>query len=538
MVRTAQRLLWTTALLLILIFTSPLYTSTPPRLIVLISVDQMRGDYPDRWNPFWTGGLRRLLTQGRSFTNCFYEHANTQTGPGHATLITGTYPAQHSIVTNTFYDRNTHHIFYCVTDSLEWRKGQHLLAPTFLKTPALGDLLKATQPSARVVSIAHKDRVAILMGGHAADLVLWFDRHAGTWGHSRYYGDSIPAWVRWWNRQFPAARWQHWQWTPAGSLAMYATADSVDWEGTFPGGDRQFPHTLPDTSNRNTFLKAYLCSPPAIEDVFLLAEAAVLAEGLGRDTIPDLLLLGVSAPDYLGHRFGPDSREIAEMFLFLDRRLGKFLSFLDSTVADYLVVLTSDHGVCPIPEYLQKLELNAGRLVEDSIITFVEQKLHRHFGIPDTPWVEAFIPPSLFLNRSAAQQVDADWKQVIDSVLVWLSWYRGISLAITPEELLNPQCPLLPQQKRWLGNDVYPGRTGDILVQPQPFWIFDHRTAMHGSWYEYDRYVPLIFYGKGVQQGRITTRCEPIDIVPTLLHLLDIPLPSWLHGSVLPLQSP
>jgi len=221
----------------------------------------MRGDYPDRWNSFWSGGLRRLLLGGRSFTNCFYEHANTQTGPGHATLITGTYPAQHSIVTNTFYDRNTHHIFYCVTDSLEWHKGQQRLAPTFLKVPTFGDLLKATQPSARVVSIAHKDRVAILMGGHSADLVLWFDRHTGRWGH-------------------------------------------VDWEGTFPGGDRQFPHTLPDTSNVNTFLKAYLCSPPAVEDVFLLAEASVLAEGLGRDTVPDLLLIGVSAPDYLGHRFG------------------------------------------------------------------------------------------------------------------------------------------------------------------------------------------------------------------------------------------
>ncbi len=518
--------------------TLPTLAVPQPKLIVIISIDQMRGDYLYRWDRFWIGGFRRLLEHGRSFSQCFYEHANCQTGPGHATLATGTYPAQHSIVTNVFYDRNSRTFFYCAEDSVAHQQGRSLLAPTFLKVPTLGDFLKEHLPRARVVSIAHKDRVAILTGGYLPDLVVWFDPKTGQWTHSAYYGDTLPQWLQRWAAAFPVTRWQRWQWTPMGSSAMYLTADSVPWEGSFPGGSNHFPHQLPDTSHFATFLKAYLCSPPAVADIFHLSEAAIEAESLGKDSIPDLLFIGISATDYLGHRFGPDSREIAELFLAVDRYLGMFLHFLDSTVTDYLLVLTADHGVCPIPEYLQRLELNAGRLYADSIRTYLESKFHQHFGTPPTPWVEAIVPPSVFLNHQAAEHLGIAWQTVLDSAIIWLSWYRGIHLAITPDMLFDPQCTLLPQQKRWLRNDIYPGRTGDILIQPQPFWIFGKKTAMHGYWYEYDRYVPLVFYGYGVTPGKMPTRCEPIDIVPTILQQLQLPQPAWLPGHPLPLQTP
>lgn len=504
-----------------------------PQLIVLISVDQMRGDFLKRWENFWQGGFSTLLQKGIVFDNCYYEHYTNMTGPGHAIIATGTYPNKNSITHNYIYSSKSSSFYYCVEDSLATEKGDYLFSPNFLKVPTIGDLLKEQFPKSRVVSIAHKDRAAILLGGKKANTVLWFDAKKLTWTSSPYYGKE-PNWIKDFNKLYPVARWSNWVWQSRLPTNAYFTADDVSWEGEFPGGDRRFPHQIPALKDTGLFRSAYLCSPAAIEDLFALAETSIRREKLGQRQTPDLLCISISATDYAGHIFGPESNEIAELYIHLDGKLQQFIEFLDSHFSHYLLVLTSDHGVSPVPEYLKKMKIHAGRIDIEEFQNSIEQKLRQaypHLG--NHTELSVFFPPYLSVRVPSPDNNDCkNFEGICDSIIHWGKQFPGIWMVI-PISKIHDDTVLTETQRIWLVRDYYPNHVGDFFIITEPYWIWGKKTTTHGTWYEYDRYVPLIFYSSNLQPKRSMQRCEPVDIVPTILSLMNLPIPEWIDGKPL-----
>lgn len=519
-----------------------------PKLIVVISYDQFRGDYPDRFAGVWgTRGFRRLAAEGAYAPHCMFRHANNMTGPGHATLLTGMYPARSGIVSNEFYDRSAGRTLNCVEDttfrtfgSSDGRSG---VSPRNLVAPTIGDLLRERTPDSKVIGISMKDRGAVLMAGQRANLAVWFDgAHFTT---STFYAETLPAWLVSWNAQGMVASAAGRVWQQALPDDQYAMSDSLPWEGRFPGGDRSFPHALPASPTAAGFDYGFLLSPFAIEAEFDLARTAVESEQLGRDAAPDMLCISVSTTDYVGHLFGPDSREVQDIFYHADRILGDFIDYLDGRVGreNYVLVVSSDHGVAPVPEMLRadvvRPAIDAGRVRAIDMLEEVESRLEQAFpaGQP-VKWTGAFEPPSLFLNPAAIAASGADRDVIVDTLCAVLRRYRGIGPVVAARDLAAGSRPegTDPELFALIRNDYYPDRTGDVVLYPQPYWIWGSVPATHGAPYDYDRSVPLYFFGGGVSvpAERLTRPTEPADIAPTLARLLGLPLSGTDGTSLLP----
>ena len=319
---------------------------SPPRLILLVVIDQARGDYLDRFRPLLSGGLGRLLDNGISYTQAYHGHARTLTAPGHATLATGLHPAHHGIISNQWFDREKKEDAYCVGDPVHDRSPRNLLGST------LGDWLKNSDSASLVYSASGKDRSAILLGGHEADAAIWYDRLTGHFISSSYYGNNNTRWLAAFNdRKIPdqsfAAPWKplpvETDLSPFGILTLD--------EGAYTTG---FPRALGGRSSipGAGYYSDYFASPAGDGYLALLAREIVQHKNLGKDDHPDLLALGFSSLDAVGHEYGPDSREVLDTLLRLDRALGELLSFLDLEVGKnrILVALSSDHGVLSLPE--------------------------------------------------------------------------------------------------------------------------------------------------------------------------------------------
>jgi len=511
--------------------------AAPPRLLVVLVFDQMRGDYLWRWEPFWSEGFRQLLHEGFAYRQCFFEHAATVTCAGHATIATGAAPERHGISGNSLVATCCQRL---LTGCAEDTAGRP--SPFWLQLPTLGDALRARFPTARVIALSHKARAAIMLGGHSPTGVFWLDPdHDGLVSMP---GLPTPDWLAEWNRQ-------HSPWRYAGMLweallpAALAPPDSVPWEAPFPEGTTAFPHRIP--SQGAHFWDGFLLSPFSVEWLLEAAQSMLLHEQLGADSIPDLLWISISTTDFAGHFFGPDSREVLELYLACDRLLGRFLHFLDSALgrANYALVLTSDHGVAPIPEMLARRGpgaypgIDAGRISLDELVSFLNQKLRAAFG----PRAGAFWilpdPPLLLLQRELIRAAGVSPEAVRDSLVHWLSQYEGIGIVVPSEALSTGHSRvLLPDTLSQLLRRSFPaGRAGDILFYPKPFWIFGTEVpTTHGTPYEYDRSVPLLFFGGRFAAGSSAEPVSPESIAPTLAQLVGISLPS-ATGQVLTIPS-
>ncbi|HYF03113.1 MAG TPA: alkaline phosphatase family protein, partial [Patescibacteria group bacterium] len=287
-------------------------TTQKPKLIVVISYDQMRGDYVERWGNTWSkDGFLKIKNEGAYFKNCFFEHATNMTAPGHATLLTGCYPAKTGIVANDFYEPSIDKIIYSCEDST------YGLSPRNMKTLALGDMLQSQSTKSKVFAIALKDRAAILMAGQRPTGAVWFDGDKGEFTTSKYY--QRPAWLDEFNDANPLMQYTGLTWTTAipDSLALF---DAVKYEMDFPGGTNIFPHALSKEPD-SLLLEGYYYSPYSVHHLFQLANYTIEKETLGRDSITDILCIGVSTTDIVGHGFGPDSRELQELYIHCDRML-------------------------------------------------------------------------------------------------------------------------------------------------------------------------------------------------------------------------
>src|ERR1700728_118343 len=328
-----------------------------PKLVVVIVIDQFRGDYLERYrDQFGEGGFRLFLDHGANFTDCNYDYANTRTAPGHATLFTGAYSNGHGIAANEWWDPKKKHMVSSVEDDatklVGVNGGKTGASPHNLLADTLGDELKlATQGNARVFGISLKDRAAVLPAGFAGDAAYWIDPSSGAWVTSTYYREDLPQWVQDFNSTRPAKYWNR-EWKDAQGTVLRSTAHRQSKDGSEAG--------CYDVVGPTAFANEY---------EFEFAKELMQYENVGRGPATDLLSISLSPNDILGHQVGPDSPEMRQMALDLDRELADFFGFLGHQVglANVWIALSADHGVSPLPDAAKKLRIpaangNAGKL--------------------------------------------------------------------------------------------------------------------------------------------------------------------------------
>ncbi len=523
----------------------------PPRLAVVISVDQMRADYLERFAPWYCeGGFRRFMQQGLMFTECRHEHAITKTGPGHATLLTGVEPCQHGIIENDWKQRQLSGLdaVNCVEDRAapllapgladKWRPAQgrsprHLLADT------VGDQLKLAHGAAsKVYGLADKDRAAILMSGRRADAAYWM-LEDGRFVTSTYYRSAPPPWLTRFNASHPISRYFGLVWDRLVSEQPYNQVQGPDdarGEATPAGLGRTFPRRVDggEAAPSTGFAKAFNLVPWNNEHVAALARELIVQGNLGADDgAPDLLALGFSQPDAIGHAYGPDSHEVMDTYLRLDRTLAAFFDFLDERVGlkNCVIVLTSDHGCAPLPERVQLSsgKVSAGRLNDKKLLQAALTAMEQAYGpSPSGAWATRdgsgfHLNQAALLSRGVAlAEAEKTLQAALEAVPAVASTYTRAQLTgSAPLDAAGEAMRL----------SYYPARSGDVMFVLKPYYIDAGGSGTtHGQPYDYDQHVPLLWLGAGVPAGKRDDRVGTQELASTLAPLLGIRPPSLAKG--------
>ena len=544
--RFAHGLLWT-ALLALGMQCDPLFAQAPEEsksdikegLVVLIAVDQLRRD---RLAEVAGGALSQLLAEGRVFDRAVLGHGVSTTCPGHAVMLTGLHPNRHGLPSNTFFDREAGKVRYCLEDDdpetlvlggTDRRSPRNMTATTF------GDWLKRERPSSKVFSVAAKDRAAIAMGGQQPDGVYWFDRSQGRFTTSGYYSKTLPSYVKAFNGSEPTEdgfmaslpmEWTH----PTGRLRP------DDYEGEDPRLNRISGH--PVISADAATSAASLYPSPYMDSVTVdLAMRVLEAERLGSRDALDVLAVGLSATDTIGHLYGPRSAEAEDGLRRLDADLNRLLEALMSSVPrnKLWIVLTADHGVAELPEWRHeqrslKCPEPSGRISYLDLGGAIFWGIYKHFSWPfgdPRDWV-SLDGGHLVVNREKARAAGVDPSDVIGALEAALESLDYVVEAWRADELLDAKS----EAGRLMAKSYVPGRTGDLLLQLAEDCLIDELGTTHGSLYAYDRDVPLVIAGPGVMSGVDSQPAETVDIGPTLADLLGVTPPPALDGEILRLH--
>ena len=539
----------------------PLARNGPPRLAVLIVFDQMRADYLTRWDSlFGGGGFHRLEREGAWFQNCHYPYAATWTAPGHASLATGCSPMKHGIVGNTWYDRTTGQSLYPVySDRYELvpllrgtvKKevgGWPGVWPGALLVETLGDALKrATDGRGRVVSLSLKDRSAVLLGCRQpwTDACYWFFPSRGTFVTSTFYrpnGRPHP-WVTQFNDGRPADQWFGRDWARLRPDLDYTRAsgpDDVAAEGIGWGQGRTFPHPMTGGLSKpgRSYYEALGNAPYGNTLLLELAKRAIDAERLGQKDAPDLLCLSFSCNDMIGHVWGPDSQEVLDVTLRSDDLVKALLNHLDAKVGRgrYVVALTADHGVCPLPEVARRRGEKAGRVPPELLKEKAEAFLNETFreGKGQVSWIEAQEDFWIYLNQKVLQTQNLQPAQVEARLAGWLSRQPGVQKVCTRAELTGGAV-----KDDGIGKAVrrsfHPARSGDVVVVLKPYHILGKALdtgTTHGSPHPYDTHVPLLVSGPAIPAGKRSEAVTPQAVAAILAWSLGIEPPRGASAPV------
>lgn len=510
----------------------------PPRLVVLLVVDQMRGDFVERYGFQWNAGLRRLVDEGAWFREAAYPYAVTSTCVGHATISTGAFPASHGIVGNSWFDRAAGRSTSCTADPAVTTisygapvSGGH--SPWRLLVPTLSDELRAQQGTpGRVATISLKERTAIMMAGHRADAVMWFNATAGSFVTSSAYAAAPVSFVADALARRPIAADHGKVWTRTLPEPSYLYSD--DGLGEKPGSywSARFPHELKGKSGApdGQFYDAWTKSPYADEYLGYLAVSAIDALKLGQGTTTDFLGVSFSVLDSVGHQFGPTSHEAQDVLVRLDRTIGGLLAHLDRTVGAgrYVVALAGDHGASPIPEQAAALGLGGGRLDVTGLREAVAAALETAVG--PGKYEARFQGAEFIFEPRVRDRMEHD-RAVVEAVRAAVRAVPGVAAAYFVTDLPAAAAAGDPVARALLANN-YPGRSGDLAVVPKPYWLFvtadgtpqPGSATSHGTPYGYDQRVPVILFGSGVKPGEYLSDATPADIAPTLARLCGITL--------------
>lgn len=491
-----------------------------PRLLLLIAVDQLRYDYLTRFGAEFGAGFARLLAEGAVFTNAHLEHYPTVTAVGHATMLSGAPPAVSGIVGNDWYERAEGRSVTSVEDPKtllvgagpDSRQGS---SPHRLEVTTIGDELKLAGRGSKVVSVSFKDRSAILMGGRRADAAYWWDDKSGAFVTSTWYAAQLPEWAEAFNRRRPADAWVGREWRgPAdgsGPGPLLATLP--------PAPGAELHRALWFTAFGNELLAAF-------------AEVALEGEALGSREATDVLAVSFSVNDAIGHTKGPFSPEVRAVTLETDQAIGRLLATVDRLVGlpKTIVVLTSDHGVAPVPEELLAQRLPAGRVTREALVDAAQAALVAAYG--PGRWIEGRAGSSLYLDRWLVRERGLDAAAVERAAAAGVEQLAGVWRAYTRSELLEGRLPPDRWSRRVLAS-FHRERSGDVEVLLEPFWIPGGSQATHGSPWSYDSHIPLVLMGSGIRSGRHDAAVALNDLAPTLAALLAIEPPNGSSGRVL-----
>ena len=506
-------------------------STTSPKLLVILVIDQMRFDYLDRYARFWEHGLKRLRDEGAIFEQAFYPYLNTVTCAGHATIGTGSFPATHGIIMNEWWQRAEKRRVPCTEDSnvvsiayggTADRIGHSALK---LRVPTIGDRLRAASPASRVVTLSMKPRSTVMLAGHGGTAVTWFGDSNAWATSSAYTPGPIPA-VAAYVSNHPVDRDRDTIWTRTRDAGDYTGEDENRFERPRPAWSSHFPHPLAGAAGvpPNEFYNLWERSP--FSDTYLgaMAAAHVKAFQLGQRDVVDYLGVSFSGLDYVGHDFGPDSQEVQDELIRLDRTLGQLFSDLDQMVGrdKYVVGLSADHGVARIPEAQQAAGVDAGRVVNATVRKVGEAAMVAAHG--PGQYLALVEYTNVYLTDAARARADADptfIKPFVDAV----SGVPGV-LKVFPSRGLEQKRSSPDPIERAAALSHFPGESGDIVVILKPNWIgTDTSTTTHGSMHAYDQHVPVLFWGAPIKAGRFSTPATPADLAPTLAALVKLPMP-------------
>lgn len=475
-----------------------LWPGEKPKLVVVIVIDQFRADYLSRYqNQFSENGFKALMKNGAHFPFGEYDILQSMTAPGHGTILTGAYPYQMGIPINDWYDHRTQSDVYCVEDKdsalvgVDANSKDPGVSPKNLIGTTVGDELKNIDSQSKMIALALKDRAAVLMGGHRADLAFWYDNNAAQWVSSKYYlsTGALPPWMNKLNEQVKKTKCD----------------------------------------------QSQACG---IDQTLQAFQAALEHEKMGQSAGTDILAVSFSSHDYAGHRHGPNSNEMLPMTLAEDKAIEQMRKLINQHVQGGLqktvFVLTADHGVAPAPEYLKSRRIETGNIDEEAIMQDINTVLNKKYGkIKSGKWVRHVTDFNFYLDEEAVQSAKTPEAIIQKDAKDVLLKHPGFAQAFTQSEYESGQLP--PGMfARQIKKTFFRGRSGQVIGIPKPFYINKTRSkATHMTGYSYDRTVPIVFSGFGIRPGVYAEKAEVIDIAPTLSFMLGVLPPALSEGRVL-----
>lgn len=508
-----------------------------PKLVVAIIVDQMRYDYLLKyWYNFSNNGFKRLVNKGFLLRNARYSYVPTYTAPGHACIFTGTTPSVNGIVSNSWYDREHKKEVYCVSDSSVQSVGTNAeagkMSPRKLMTTTVCDELRLqTNFQSKTIGISLKDRGAVLPAGHSANAAYWFDPSTNNWVTSTYYMNELPAWLKNYNSKRRADEFTSKPWNTLLPLNQYtvSTGDDTRYEGLFAGETKPvFPHDLPVIKRsdvdliRKTPFGNTITKETAIE--------CIKGEELGKDSVTDFLSISFSSTDYVGHMYGVNAIELEDTYLRLDKDLAELIDFIELWTgnSNSLIFLTADHGAALNPIYAEDHHIPSGNISFAPIRDSLTVQLSRRFGKGN--FILESNSDGIYLDRELIDQLGLDLKVVQEYCVSFLAEQEHIAAAVTSINLKKGIAP--SGLNSFIQNGFYESRSPDVCMVLDPGWVELPRNTgtTHGSPYDYDTHVPLIFYGWHIKQGASSQPVDVSDIAPTISDLLHISYPSGCTG--------
>ncbi|MDP1602381.1 MAG: alkaline phosphatase family protein [Legionella sp.] len=525
--------------LLLLLSSSVLFAENPPpKLILQLVVDQLRGDLIQQYHSaFGADGFNYLLNHSINFQNAHHPHANTVTCVGHATIATGSYPYLHGIIANDWFNRDTQKETYCVEDlqskilpttrtkiELPGRSPRNVLSST------LSDEIILAKKG-RAFGVALKDRAAITLAGHAGK-AFWFDKENGGFITSTHYYQSYPAWVNQWDSQYQP---KNETWALSQSNSAYRFASAPRFKNRFPEFGETFPHHTGEPGNP-LYYKYLSMTPNADELTANFAERLLSEEKLGQSpNQTDYLAISFSTVDTVGHQFGPNSQESEDALRRLDKTLAKLLKAIDEKTGlqNTLIILTADHGVTDAPAYLHSQGIHETALPDTAFLRqVIESTLQKNFNLPPAT-LQSITLPYIYLDHQLLAKQSYTTAQISQKLADNLNQHPGVFKAYS--------LPVADIEKNWLSSKVdkmaFPNRSGDVYIVPAPYQSpMDESVRVdHGTPWNYDSFVPLLFVNPAFKARRILTPASTTDIAATVAAILEIKAPSASVGQ--PLQA-
>ena len=529
---------YTLALLFVALGFSISSQNKRPKLVVGIVVDQMRYDYLTRFESKYSdGGFKRMMREGYNCKNNHFNYIPTKTGPGHASVFTGTTPKYHGIIANYWWDKDIKKTVYCAEDSTVTPVGStssmERMSPHRMKTTTFADENRLfTQMVGKTIGISIKDRGAILPAGHTANAAYWFrGKDEGNFVSSTYYMEELPKWVKTFNDTKKAESYLK-TWDTYYNIKTYTEsgADLNNYESGFTGKQTAtFPYDLKTLAKRNEGFDILKETPFGNSLLTDFAIEAIKGENLGKDEVTDVLTLSFSSTDYVGHNFGVNSIEIEDTYIRLDLDLKRFFETLDSEVGKgrYTVFLTADHGAVEVPGYLKSVKVPAGYVATSDRKEQFNRFLTATYGT--TEIVENISNDQIFINHDIVTALGLNLNEVQETIVNEQLGYDHVYKAYSATTMHNSYFGSGIEHLLQMGYNQK--RSGDVLLVDDPAFIIYPKTgSTHGSGLNYDTHVPLLLFGNGISHGETFKKTEITDIAPTIAALLGTGYPNFAVG--------